>query len=105
MASRAVTVRGPDEAVPEAAAAATAGRDGASGPAGPVAPETERDAGDPRAVGEAEDVLRMRRMQRRQISHAEDRVPTSGALDPGTRQARRGDTGSPWGGGNDGDGS
>jgi hypothetical protein len=72
MASRAVTARGTHKAVPEAA---TAGRVGASGLASPVAPETGRHAGDPRAAGEAEDILRMRRMQRRQVSRAEGGAP------------------------------
>ena len=63
------------EAVP---GAATAGRVGASGLASPVAPgapETGRDAGHPRAAGEAEDILRMRRMQRRQVSRADGGAP------------------------------
>ena len=71
MASRAVTARGAREAAPETATAPTAGRGGASGPASPVAPETD----DPLVAGEAEDVLRMRRMQRRQVSRAEGRAP------------------------------
>jgi hypothetical protein len=72
MASRTVTARGIHEAVP---GAANAGRVGPPGPASPVAPETGRDAGDPRAAGEAEDILRMRRMQRRQVSRAEGGAP------------------------------
>ena len=60
------------EAVP---GAGTAGRVGASGLASPVAPETGRDAGDPRAAGEAEDILRMRRMQRRRVSRADGGAP------------------------------
>jgi hypothetical protein len=72
MASRAVTARGTRGAVP---GAATAGRVGAPGLASPVAPGTGRDAGDPRAAGEAEDILRMRRMQRRQVSRADGGAP------------------------------
>jgi hypothetical protein len=74
MASRAVTARGAREAAPETATAPTAGRGGASGPASPVAPGVP-ETDDPVVAGEAEDVLRMRRMQRRQISHAEGGVP------------------------------